>query len=179
MTSYIAMLRGINVAGQKKIRMEDLKALFLEMNLASVRTYIQSGNVLFESEAADPVYLAGQIEEKLLAKYTFRVPVVIRTPGELRSAIASLPFLPIDTIDTGRLHVTFLATQPADELVRKLSELDFGHDRFKVVGRDVYLYIPAGYGETKLTNAFFEKKLGTTATTRNWNTVNKLVELAN
>ena len=179
MQIYLAILRGINVSGQKKILMADLKELFDDLKYRDVKTYIQSGNVVFKTALKSPdLEIAGKIQKAIEKKYHFHVPVVIRTKEELKSIIASNPFLKERDIDLKKLHVTFLSEMPAEENAESITNSDFSPDRFRISGKEVYLHIPESYGETKLSNNFFDKKLKVAATTRNWNTVNKLFEIA-
>ena len=179
MQTYISILRGINVSGQKKILMVDLKLLLEKMKFENVTTYIQSGNVVFKSstELTD-LELSKKIETEIFKKYKFEVPVIIRTQQELENVISSNPFLKEKNINIEKLHVTFLSEKPNKGLLESIAHLNFSPDRFFINGKEVYLYIPESYGETKLSNKFFENKLKVTATTRNWKTVNKLGEIA-
>lgn len=178
MESYIAILRGINVSGQKKIKMEDLRQLLAELNFHDIQTYIQSGNVIFEHKKSDPLELAGQIAHQISDKYSFEVPVIVKTAAELEHVLHNNPFLKDRQEDESKLHVTFLSEIPKQELLNKIKELDHKPDEFIISDKAIYLFCPNGYGRTKLTNNFFENKLKVTATTRNWKTVNKLVEIA-
>lgn len=178
METYISILRGINVSGQKKILMADLKTLYEDLQFRNVKTYIQSGNVVFKSEKkVDDEDTAKRIEKAIQKKYGFQVPVIIRSYRELEKVIASNPFLREKDIDPKKLHVTFLSEIPSKERLNELNSVGFSPDEFTIQGKEIYLHIPVSYGETKLSNSFFEKKLKVTATTRNWNTVNKLAEI--
>jgi uncharacterized protein (DUF1697 family) len=178
MTNYISILRGINVGGQKKIRMEELKALYEGLGFQEVTNYIQSGNIIFKILAISPSGLSEKIEKAIEEEYHFHVPVIIRTADEILKVLSSNPFLvEEEETDLGKLHVTFLEKEPLPAKVNAIENLNFFPDRFWVIGREVYLYCPGGYGNTKLSNNFFEKKLHQKATTRNWKTVGKLVEL--
>jgi uncharacterized protein (DUF1697 family) len=175
----IAILRGINVSGQKKILMADLKELFDNLKFQDVKTYIQSGNVVFRTQSKlSDIEIAEKIEKAIEKKYHFYVPVVIRNKDELKNIIASNPFVKQKNIDLKKLHVTFLSEIPTKENVESVVNTNFSPDQFIISGKEIYLHIPASYGETKLSNNFFEKKLKVKATTRNWNTVNKLFEIA-
>lgn len=179
MTTYISILRGINVGGQKKIRMEDLKALYESLNFNDVITYIQSGNVIFKTvEKITSTDLQNTIEEAIQNKYGFHVPVIVKTVEEIQHTIKNNPFIEENNIDKEKLHVTFLAEVPAKSNLEKLHTYNFPPDRFLVIGKDIYLSCPVNYGNSKLSNNFFESKLKVTATTRNWRTVNTLLELA-
>jgi len=173
--TYIALLRGINVSGHRMIKMEELKNVLSELNFTNIRTYIQSGNIIFDSEKKDPAYLEKQIEEKILNHFEFHVPVVIRTRSELDNIHKDNPFLGKRNEPVDKLHVTFFPEHPEKEHLKKIEELLFLSDEFVVSGREAYLYCPNGYGRTKLTNQFFENKLKLTATTRNWKTIETLL----
>ncbi|MEO6905006.1 MAG: DUF1697 domain-containing protein [Ginsengibacter sp.] len=176
---FISILRGINVSGQKKILMADLKALYEKLGFKNVSTYIQSGNVIFESNEKLPdTELAKKIETTIDRKYGFEVVVIIRSEEEMKGTISSNPFLKEKNSDTKRLYVTFLSEIPAKENVESIGNVDFSPDRFIIFEKVVYIYVDNGYGETRISNNFFEKKLKVKATTRNWNTVNKLSDLA-
>jgi len=178
MQTYISILRGINVSGQKKINMKELKAMYESLSYQNVITYIQSGNVVFRSEKADEKVLAKTIEDAINAKFGFDVPVLVLTEKELRATIKNNPFLKQQDILIEKLHVTFLQQKPEPENIKKTEELEFSPDRFVISGKDVFVYCPNGYGKTKINNNFFESKLKVKATTRNWKTVNELQRLA-
>ncbi|WMX15876.1 DUF1697 domain-containing protein [Aureispira sp. CCB-E] len=172
---YIALLRGINVSGQKKIKMLDLRNMCEKMGWHDVQTYIQSGNIIFESNEEDKSVLETNLKEAIQTTFGYEVPVMIMTQAYLKQVADQNPFLKKDpSIDIKLLHVTFLGAKPADDLVVALQEKDYGTDEFEVLEDKVYLYFPNGYGRTKLTNNIFEKKLKVDATTRNWRTVLKL-----
>lgn len=177
MQKVVSFLRGINVSGKKLIAMEDLRALYGDLGFTNVESYIQSGNVVFESEEADSQAIAQMISDKITEAYNFTVPVIVRTAEEIRDVIEDNPFLREMYIEEDRLHVTFLAEAPKPELAEKMHDQKFQPERFAVHHKEVYLYCPNGYGNTKLNNNFFESKLKVSATTRNWKTVNKLAEM--
>jgi uncharacterized protein (DUF1697 family) len=174
-TAYVAMLRGINVSGRNKLSMTDLRQVFADAGCDDVRTYIQSGNVAFTSAAA-PDTVVEAVERRLRGMVGCRVPVIIRGEDEIAAVVDGNPFLRRQA-DPAHLHVTFLADTPGAPAVEDLRARPTAPDAFEIVGRAVYLHCPDGYGRTKLTNAFFEKKLASEATTRNWRTVTTLVEL--
>jgi len=179
MTTYISILRGINVSGQKKIRMEDLKALYEGLGFSRIITYIQSGNVIFKTAPGLRISgLSEKIEKAIEEKYHFHVPVIIRTDNEINRILSSNPFLKEQGIILEKLHVTFLEKKPEPIDIKEIQKFNFPPDAFHIIGKEVYLYCLGGYGNTKLSNTFFENKLRVRATTRNWNTVGKLVELA-
>ncbi|WNR42131.1 DUF1697 domain-containing protein [Paenibacillus roseipurpureus] len=179
MSRYIALLRGINVSGQKMIKMDRLKQLFESMGFTHVSTYIQSGNVIFDSEAeGEAEVLADRIRQELLTQLTFDIPVIIRTPGELQEVVAYSPYAHVDETANEQRYVTFLSASPTDAVIAKLLATQNPVDELQVQGREVYVLIRKNYGDSKFSNNFIEKKLGVSATTRNWETVNKLIALA-
>jgi uncharacterized protein (DUF1697 family) len=179
MQTYIAILRGINVGAQKKVLMADLKDMLNKFKLKDVVTYIQSGNVVFKSdEKLSNEEFAEKIEKAIEKKFKFEVPVIVRNADELKKLIATNPFAKNKKNDPLKLHVTFLSEIPKKELLDELKKLNDPRDEFEIIGKEVFLHCPINYGETKLSNSFFEKKLKVTATTRNWKTVNTLLEMA-
>jgi uncharacterized protein (DUF1697 family) len=142
-----------------------------------VVTFIQSGNVVFKSRSKSSAAVTRGIEERIARDLGLDVAVLLRTKDELARVVSGNPFLRTKA-DRSKLHVTFLAEAPDAELVRAAAEVDAGKDEMRVRGRDVFLSCPGGYGNTKLSGTFIEKRLRTVATTRNWNTVTKLLELA-
>jgi uncharacterized protein (DUF1697 family) len=177
MTVYIALIRGINVGGQKRVGMADLVQLCQSLGFTNVRTYLQSGNVLFGSPDGDPGRLSAMVGEKMSRELGFPVKVILRTSKEFRRIIASNP-LAQEGREADKLHVTFLSDFSPEVVRESMMKGNDGPDRYVIAGREVYLYCPDGYGRTKFSNTFFEKKLGVAATTRNWKTVNALAEMA-
>ncbi|WP_010522790.1 DUF1697 domain-containing protein [Aquimarina agarivorans] len=179
MKKSIALLRGINVGGKRKVLMQDLKLLFENIGYAEVSTYIQSGNVIFNATKSEPtVKVANKIEAAISKTYGFDVPVVVISAKALKNAVQENPFLTDDTVLTEQLHLTFLKETPDLELLLKMSEAVSTEDKFKVLGNVVYLYCQGKYHKSKLSNQFFESKLKISATTRNWKTSQKLAELS-
>ena len=171
---YISLLRGINVAGKKKIIMNDLKALYESLGFTDVMTYIQSGNVLFSTEVNTEIVI-NYIEEAISKQYGFDVPVQVREVSHLESIIKNCPFSELDLVEEGtRVMVTFLDTLPTDENIEKLMTYVKEPERLVLLGREVYMHCPNGYGKTKLNNNFLENKLKVRATTRNWKSIIKL-----
>ena len=174
---YIALLRGINVGAQKSIKMEALRQLLATHGWQNVRTYIQSGNLIFESLEPNPQQLAEQLAQLIAAQFGFEVPTLVIALPEWQRIIADNPFLP-DTADTAYLHCTFLAAAPDPDRVAAFATAAYAPDELQIIDRTVYLRCPNGYGNTKLHNSFLENKLKQTATTRNWRTVCTLAEMA-
>jgi uncharacterized protein (DUF1697 family) len=171
------MLRGINVSGQKIIKMEKLRASFEKLGFGRVRTYVQSGNVIFETSKTSSGILSKTIEGKVLGDFGSSVPVVLRSSDEMKKIASDNPFLKDRGIDHSKLQITFLSELPAKAALGKLDSLSALPDQFRTKGREVYVHCPNGYGRTKLSNTTFEKLLSVQATTRNWKTVKTLVEM--
>ncbi len=178
MITYVSLLRGINVGPHKTVKMEDLVTLYRSLGLENVRTYLRSGNVLFDSDIPEPIILAAMLGEQITRALDFPVNVIIRTRDELQQIIMSNPFLMRENRDTNALHVTFLSNLPAENLVGEVSAIKDEVDGFQILGKEAYLFCPNGYGRTRFSNTFFEKKLGVVATTRNWKTVTALAAMA-
>ncbi|PHR72831.1 MAG: hypothetical protein COA67_03785 [Lutibacter sp.] len=176
MSKYIALLRGINVSGQKKILMADLRELL--SSFRNVKTYIQSGNVIFESDTKNVKKLAQYIKDKIHKKYGFEVPVIVKTTEELLQTFNNNPFLKESAIDIKQLYVTFLSETPSKENVKIMNQIDYSPDIFVIQNNLIYSCYPNGAGRSKMTINVFEKKLEVSATSRNWNTVTKLLTLS-
>jgi uncharacterized protein (DUF1697 family) len=176
MGSFIALLRGVNVGGNV-LKMNRLREVCEELGFKNTRTYVQSGNVVFESDRAAGS-IAGMIEKRLAKECGIAPSVIARTRAEMQKIIAANPFLKEKGIDLSKLHVTFLAEAAGTEAKTKLAAIKAGVDEFHVAGKEVYLHCPVSYGETKLSNNTIQKTLSITATTRNWKTVNVLKEMA-
>lgn len=179
MNTYISMLRGINVSGQKKIRMADLKSLYESLGLADVQTYVQSGNVVFDSGEQNLEKLKESIESQIESAYGFSAPVLIRSGDDFQRLVGSKPFRKERSENPARVMVTFLFELPEQSKLLELSVPEDEPCEFVIADQEIFLFCPDGYGRSKLSNNFFEKKLGVIATTRNWKTVNALYEMAN
>lgn len=173
---YLALLRGINVGGKNSIRMLDLAAIFAEAGCKDVRTYIQSGNVLFNATPALAKKLPALITQAIEARLAIRIPIVLRTREQLQAAIAANPY-PEAVLTPKLLHLVFLADSPLASSLASLDPNRSSPDRYTVKGRDIYLCLATGAADTKLTNAYFDSRLKTVSTGRNWLTVTKLLEL--
>ena len=185
MPTLISMLRGINVSGQKTIQMAELKAFYESLGYTRVTTYVQSGNVVFDSADQDVSALAGSLEKEITRRFGFSVGVIVRHSADFGRIIASNPFVTHRNEDPHRLHVTFLSALPSAVALNNLKESKDSKepidttDEYFLSGTEIFLFCPNGYGKTKLSNSFFEKKLSVLATTRNWKTVTALYSLAN
>jgi uncharacterized protein (DUF1697 family) len=167
---HVALLRGINVGGKNKLAMKDLCEMFAVAGCTNVETYIQSGNVVFAAEASVLKGLAATISAAILKRFGYTIPVVLRSAKEISLAVAGNPYLNV-AADEKQLHTYFLADPPDEERVALLEHRRSEPDEFAVVGQEIYLRLPNGMGRTKLTNAYFDSKLGTTCTARSWATV--------
>lgn len=176
MPKYIALLRGINVSGQKLIKMEDLRAIFSDMGFKNVQTYIQSGNVIFETPAQDANKLAVKIQKGLVKALGYEVPTVVRTSEAFKNIVIQNTFARLKAPKGSKNYVAFLSAAPTTEQVDFLHSLNSAVDLFHVNGTELYLIIDETKGKSVFTNVFVEKKLKMYATTRNWNTVCKLAE---
>ncbi len=175
METKIAVLRGINVGGKRKVPMADLRALCQQTGMGNVKTYIQSGNIVFRS-AASSEQLAEMLTNEIKTRFGFEVPVIVRTGSELAQAITDNPFYN-KKADIGKLHLAFLNALPENVLVKQAETQQYKPDQFAVIGRSVFVYCEGKYHQSRLSNSFFEKKLNVSASTRNWKTVLKLAEL--
>ncbi len=176
---YISLLRGINVSGQKKIKMSDLESLYVKLGFQNVLTYIQSGNVIFNSGIKDRAEIINIIENGITKKYKFHVPVTLRTRREISDIIKKCPFGSIDiSLEGTRVLVTFLSARPPQDKLALIKKYVAASEELVPRGKEIYLYCPNGYGKSKLSNAFLENMLGVVATTRNWKSLQKLYDLS-
>ncbi len=176
METYIALLRGINVSGKRIIKMEDLRKHLTTINLTDVKTYIQSGNVIFKSQNTDQIELAKLITVKIEKEYGFNVPVIVLNQQELKYISENNQFIIERNEDITKLAVTFLSEEADAEKSKALYNLNDQPNEFIVKGKAIYLYCPNGFSNSKLTINFIESKLKLTASSRNWNTVLKLLD---
>lgn len=181
MKTYIALLRGINVSGQKKILMADLKSMFEDLGCSSVVTYIQSGNVIFKTEEKEIKDISALIKKEILNAFGFDVPVLVLTRKDLVSIYDDNPYLDrikTEEMEENKMYFTLLSTTPNPNGVQELLSDSYTPEEFTIINKTVYFYAANGYGRTKLNNNFFEKKLTSVATTRNLKTVIKLLDLS-
>ncbi len=178
MQTYIALLRGINVSGQKMMKMTDLLALFQSLNFKNSKTYVQSGNVVFQAESQDTTFLETQIASAITERFKFTVPVLVKNQTEWLQILQNNPFVTERPEDTSKLHVTILGGSPDLARVAQIDPTQYVPDEFRIVDNNIYLFCPNGYGRTKLHNNFFESKFKLTATTRNWKTMQELNHMA-
>lgn len=172
--SFVSLLRGINVGGKNIVKMEKLRSLCESLGLENPRTYLQSGNVVFESSLKSSE-LASVINGKMRESLGIDVPVIIRSRNELSKIVAKVPY-PKKTLSD--VYVTFLSEAPKYFPKELFDSFASNVERCQLDGTEVFLYLPQGYGRTKLNNNLFEKKLKLMATTRNWKTVVALLKMS-
>jgi uncharacterized protein (DUF1697 family) len=178
MKTYVALLRGINVSGHNAIRMPELQASFSGLGFADVRTYLQSGNVVFSAGKSNESKLAAAIQARIKQDFGLEVPVLVMSANELEQVANANPLWPKAGGDEKLFHSTFLAEPVSPDRFEALKLPAAAGERAVLVGRAVLLHCPHGYGKTKLNNSYFERALGVTATTRNWRTVLALQQLS-
>ena len=178
MPVVIALLRAVNVGGTSIIRMEPLRALCESLGFRDVRTYVQSGNIVFRTTARDLEKLARRIEDAIEKEFGARPDAILRTIAELRDIVARNPFTGRPGIQPAKLLVTFLAGEPTPDARKKLASIEIAPEELHLIGRDMYTYFPNGIGISKLPSGAIAKALGTPGTGRNWNTVAKLLQMA-
>jgi len=176
MTTWIGLLRGINVGGHNKLPMADLRKLYEDLGAETVVTYIQSGNICFESAIDDEDELTNAVAGVIETETGLTVPVMHRRASELVAVVGALPFTG-DDVDPKHVAIVSLAAEPTKQAWGELDPDRSPGDRFAAGDRAVYIHAPKGFARSKLTNDYFERKLGVTATTRNIRTMRKLVEL--
>jgi len=177
MNSWIALLRGVNLGGHNKISMEVLRDICVSLKLRNPRTYIQSGNVVFSSSESDPAKIAARIESAIEKRCGFRPSVMLRTTAEMRDVVARNPLAGRPEVHPAKFAVFFLAVAPAVEIAGKVKAINVGEEEIHPSGREIYVYFPEGQGKSKLLPAL-NRTLKVPATARNWNTVLKLLAMA-
>ncbi len=175
MQTYIALLRGINVSGQKLIKMKDLVLLLEKAGLQEVRNYIQSGNIAFQSKEPRIPVLVDTIQGAIKKKYGFDVPTQILTATKLQEVVNGNPYLSRPDVELPKIYVVFLETIP--EAIPEIEERFLNGDEYDIQGDIIYLYLNNGAGKSKLSNNFWESRLKVNATSRNWRTTLKLKEM--
>jgi len=173
---YVAMLRGINVGGHNKVPMKDLAAMFCDARCDNVQTYIQSGNVIFHASPAASAKVPGAVTALIEQRLGLRVPVILRTLEQMTAVAANNPFLAAGA-PLEYQHVMFLTNVPTRQAIDLLDPQRSPPGQFQVRGQEIYLWLPNRVAGSKLTNAYFDSRLSTTSTQRNWQTVTKLLAL--
>lgn len=179
MTTYIALLRGINVSGHNKIKMATLKQSFIQLGFNEVITYIQSGNVVFKTKEKDSLKIENQIINQIKKDFGYTIKTLVLTKKELDNVFLSNPFLKVKTMDIKTLYVAILKDNYDVEGIKQIEPFLTNSEEIKLVKNYAFLFYPNGAGNSKLSTNLIEKKLKTTATTRNWRTITKLIELSN
>ncbi len=169
--NYIALLRGINVSGKNSIKMAELTTMLQALKFKNIKTYIQSGNVLFSDGSNDPIKLETKIKAAILKTFGHTVPVLVIEASVFIEIVTKNPYLKDKKSDSAFWHVTLLSEVPELEKIKGLQSDEYGTTTFQFVHKAIYLFVPDGYGITKLTNTFIENKLKVSATTRNWKTM--------
>lgn len=178
MTTYISILRGINVSGQKLIKMDALRKSYTSLGFGNVTTYLQSGNIIFTVNDTEADKLAQTISGQIERDFGFDVPVIVLSIDKLQQIIDRNPFAKESDKDTTFLHVTFLSSIPDKYDLNAMEAKKQNGEEISITANAVYLYCPNGYGRTKLNNNLLEAKLKVTATTRNWKTTCELLNIA-
>lgn len=177
MPIYIAMLRGINVGGHNRIKMDQLRTSLEALGFEQVKTYIQSGNVVLKSATISPAALSRKIEKQIVGQFGFAVSVISRTAEEINKTIANNPFLNDSSINPEKLHVAFLSEAPVPFALKRLAELTLEPDQSRCLGKEVYFHFPKGVSGSSLWKHPLDRVLSVEVTTRNWKTVNTLHEM--
>lgn len=178
MPVYISMLRGVNVGPHNRIKMDALRTLYESLKLEDPRTYVQSGNVIFRSKEKNTAKLATQIQQAIEKKLGCSPAVILRTTAGMKKAIAANPFASRPDMVPGKLLVTFLAAEPASDAQSVFDKFKDYPEEIHLKGRELYIYFPNGAGKSKLPWSQVEKFLKVTGTARNWNSVTKMLEIA-
>lgn len=178
MSLAVALLRGVNVGGHAKLPMADLRSALSNLGFGEVQTYLQSGNIVLDPGELRFGELPTALESAIADDFGLEVRVIVRTRADLAAVAAEHPFRNDDS-NHSRLHVVFLERKPAAGKVASLDPDRSPPDQFEVRGREIFLFYPSGQGRSKLTLDYFERQLGMAGTARNWNTVTKLLEMAN
>jgi uncharacterized protein (DUF1697 family) len=178
MPVWISMLRGVNVGANNRIKMDALREVYAALKLEQIQTYVQSGNVIFRSKETNPSTLAKKIQAAIERAFGFRPEVILRTAEELGKAIAANPFAGRRDVEPGKLLITFLEADPGKDGRAALASLKDYPEELHLKNRELYTYFPDGAGKSKLPWAKVEKLFKTQGTARNWNSVTKMLEMA-
>ena len=178
MPVLISMLRGINVGGHNKIKMDALRALYISLKFENPQTYLQSGNVICKTSERKLDRVAKRIQSAIQEKFACRTDIILRTTAELRGVVAKNPFAKRSNIEPGKFLVAFLVGDPGDAARKTLAEHKFAPEELHVSDRELYIYFPDGMGKSKLPWPRIYKILNTPGTGRNWNSVTKMLEMA-
>lgn len=177
MNYYVALLRGINVSGSNKILMLDLKEMFVQLGFANVKTYLQSGNVVFQTDSTEALKIEQQIKSEILKVFGFDISVWVLSKKSFSKIYKNNPFLNNKELDFKMIYTVFLKKTPDSQLFNKIKYNSDYPEEMVLDGKSIYMYYVNGYGRSKVNNNFFEAKLKVIATTRNWRTVTNINNL--
>lgn len=178
MPVWISMLRGVNVGGHNRITMQVLRELCVPLKLEDARTYVQSGNLIFRSKEKSAALLGHKLQNAIEKEFSFRPDVILRTADEVREAIAANPFAKRTNVEPSKLLLTFLAADASKDAPATLQKFKDYPEEIHLKGRELYIYFPNGAGSSKLPWSSVERLLKTTGTARNWNTLTRMLEIA-
>ena len=179
MKTYAAFLRGVNMTGHNSIKMTDLTSMFIKMGYADAITYIQSGNVIFRGTGnSSDREIELKFEKEITSRFKYDIKVMIRSVNEMKNFFSVNPYLDEENFYPAKIAVLFLNEKPSNDQIMKVKDVDYPPDKFKIVGSEIYVYCPNGFGRTKLYTNFFEKKMGISGTARNWKTITTILNLA-
>jgi uncharacterized protein (DUF1697 family) len=178
MAVIISMLRAVNLGRHNRVKMDALRAIYESLKLEDPETYVQSGNVVFKTKERDLGLLSKKIETAIARKLSCRTSVILRTAAELRTVIANNPFAKRRGVESSKLLVTFLASDPGQEARDKVLKIKTDPEELWIDGREVYVYYPSGMARPKIPWTAILRILSVSGTGRNWNTVTKLLEIA-
>ena len=177
MSVKVTFLRGVNMAGHCTIKMADLLSLYKKLGFKDAVNYIQSGNVVFTSDY-DVEKIASDIENAILKKFNYNVPVMVRTAEAIQKIKHLNPYLQDKDFEPAKSSVIFLLNEPDNDQLARVADINYPPDSFKIIGREIFIYCPNGFGRTKLYTNFFENKMKVTGTARNWKTMTAIAEIA-
>jgi uncharacterized protein (DUF1697 family) len=167
------------MTGHNSIRMTDLQALYRKLGYNDAETYIQSGNVIFSSVPdLSPSEISSKLERAIRESFNYEITVLIRKVEEIKKLESANPFLKMENFDPSKMAVLFLDQEPSEAQIQKVINIDYPPDKFEIIGSEIFIYCPNGFGKTKLYTNFFERKMDVAGTGRNWRTINKLLEIA-
>lgn len=178
MPVLVSLLRAVNLASHNRIKMDALCRVYESLGFTNVRSYVQSGNVLFRTSERATSNLAARIESEIEKQFGFRSPVILRTAADLREVVAHNPFVNRRAIEPNKLLVSFLAEEPSPAAAQKIRALKADPEEIHLRGRELYIYYPNGLARPKLPWTTVQKMLQVSGTARNWNTVTKLLQMS-
>lgn len=178
MQVVISLLRGVNLGGHNKVKMEELRALYSSLKLRDVQSYIQSGNVIFRTPQQDLASVCASIEGAIAKKFGIKTFVVLRTIAQMRNIVARNPFASEPGVEPNKLVVTFLPCEPGEQACNKARAIPIKPEVLHILGSELFIHFPNGQGQSKFPWPVLDRTLGTSGTSRNWNSVTKLLEMA-